>query len=242
VTLRLATWNLQGTAGLDVRAVADALRERNADVVFLQEVTRRQSRQIGKLLGAASVRWTFKHWTVVRTAEGMATIGVSAPLRVEDRSTTHPRRLWSWRRRIVQEFDVDVDGAAMSVVHVHLSPHPSGAELRRREADALIRPDPSTMIMVGDHNEDPDGPTLRRLRAAGLHDAWTDARTTEGPGPTNWSGQRDRPADARIDFVLHGLRLCVEHASVPDTTTTDRERWAELSDHLPLTVVLSPAT
>jgi endonuclease/exonuclease/phosphatase family metal-dependent hydrolase len=241
VTFRLVTWNLQGSNGLDVEAVAEVLRSRKPSAIVLQEVTRGQATRIGKALAAASVTWTFKHGTPAQAFEGMATIGVSAPLHVKSRAITFPLRLWSWRRRIVQQFDIDVDGTSITVVHAHLSPHASGRELRLREADKLVRPDPSTMIVAGDLNETPEGATLRRLRTAGLHDAWADAPVTDGPGPTNWSGRQDGPADARIDYVLYGLRLRVERASVPHTTGEEQAMWAGLSDHLPLTVDLSPA-
>jgi endonuclease/exonuclease/phosphatase family metal-dependent hydrolase len=234
----MVTWNLQGTDGLDVDAVADVLRAAKPDVLFAQEVTRRQAAGIGESLSARTVSWSFKHRSFPRRAEGMATIGLTVPMHVTGHAITFPIRFWSWRRRIVQRTEIEVDGAAIGVVHAHLSPHPAGRPRRLREADGLVRADPSTTIVVGDLNETPGGPTLQRLRTAGLHDAWSDA-VTEGPGETNWSGSREEPADQRLDYVLYGLALHADRAAVPDTTGPDRGRWARLSDHLPLTVVVS---
>ena len=206
MAIRLVTWNVQGADGVDLPGITEELATIGADVVFLQEVTRRQAAGIGASLRAASVTWTFKHWSPFRSAEGMATIGLTGRLRVTGRAVTFPSRLWSWRRRIVQLTEVDVDGRSITVVHAHLSPHATGAARRLREADQLVRADPSFTIVVGDLNETPGNPTLLRLRAAGLHDAWSDG-PTEGPGWTNWSGDRDRPPDQRLDYVLYGLGL-----------------------------------
>ena len=237
----VVTWNLQGGTGTDVRTVAHHLAEAGADLVFLQEVSRRDATAIGRMLGCSSVAWAFKHWPLVRPAEGMAVLGRGQPVAVTSRAVAHPLRWWSWRRRIVQQGTVHLDGTSVVVVHAHLSPHRAG-RARVHEVETLLgQGDDGRLLLVGDLNEGPGGLLATRLARAGLHDAWTGAATRSGDGPTNWSGDRNRPPDQRLDYVFHGATITVARAAVPSSGPEGWTQWATVSDHLPLTVEVSSA-
>ena len=235
----ITTWNLQGSDGVDVQFVSDHLRAVGADVVFLQEVQRKQARNIARALGAASLRWSFKHQPPNVRAEGMAVVGVGTPVPVESRAITYRWRLWSWRRRILQRARFVTSGREVVAVHAHLSPH-DNTVLREHEIREVISwagPAPDALV-VGDLNEGPGSPGLARLAAAGFQDAWDTAATRSGGPATNWSGARDRPPRQRLDFVWHGASLAVTCADVPDPPLDQWKDWGARSDHLPLTVVV----
>jgi len=239
--MTLVTWNLQGSAGVDVEQVAASLRDAGASVVFLQEVGRRDATAISQALGAASVTWGFKHWPVIRRPEGMAVLGVVARVPATTMALTYRWRWWSWRRRIVQHARLVVDGMAISAVNAHLSPH--GAEdLRRREVEQLLQcaGDISRSIVAGDLNDGPRGPVVGRLANAGLRDARESATSRSGGDNTNWSGTRSGPPDQCLDYVFHGEALQAVSLAVPSVPdAAGWTRWAALSDHLPVTVVLT---
>jgi endonuclease/exonuclease/phosphatase family metal-dependent hydrolase len=217
VRLTVTTWNLQGSAGVDVAAVAAHLRDVGADVVLFQEVQRRQARALAAALGAESWRWGFKHWPVKIPAEGMAVLGVTGPVRVRTVGVTRRWRFWSWRRRIVQLARF----GGVALVNVHLTPHgPGEDEDRDRElrwvlahVDAAI-----PTVVAGDFNAPPRSPLFDHLRRAGLHDA-------PDPGPTNWRGARTGPPTRRLDRVWS--TPAVADAHVPPFAA-----FARLSDHL----------
>lgn len=202
------TWNLKGSAGPDLAGVISHLRAEGADVVALQEVQWHQARRIARGLGARSRGWSFKHWPLRTWPEGMAVIGVTRDLRVRTRALSHPWRLWSWRRRIVQLASIGPPGGGshdgregdehgggdgsgadaraggvLTLVNVHLTPH-GEAGLREVETAAvlaLVAGQPGPAVLCGDLNERPAGPVHRRLAEAGLRDAHEQAA---GPQPS----------------------------------------------------------
>lgn len=261
--LVLVTWNLQGAAGLDVTAASAALlgltEPRVPDVVVLQEVQRRQAARIGRALGLAHRLWAFKHWPVVHPAEGLAVLS-RFPVRRSVVRTLHRAPFWSWRRRVAIVAEVVAPAGPVTVVDVHLSPHDLGAH-RRAEAEAVAQLAstgvPARTCVAGDLNDVPGGAAHVALLAAGWTDVWARrplAGTASPPtlgadGATNWSdtGPREgRPPDQRLDYVLVPAAWTVADASVPsgDPGPPDAafDRWARLSDHLPLVSVLRPPT
>jgi endonuclease/exonuclease/phosphatase family metal-dependent hydrolase len=77
------------------------------------------------------------------------------------------------------------------------------APVRQAQADALLAAvgDPRGTVVLGDLNEGPDGPAVRKLIAAGFRDAWAESGAQELV-TAPW----DRP-QARIDQVLLGPDL-----------------------------------
>jgi endonuclease/exonuclease/phosphatase family metal-dependent hydrolase len=238
------TWNLHGSGGVDIGAVADHLARTGAELVVLQEVDRAQAAALAAALGGTTAAtWCFKHrGHPLRQAEGMAVLDLDDPGRASCRGITARWRWWSWRRRIIQLAAVEVDGLAVTLVHVHLSPHPSGAAARRRESALVVAAaGPSilagTCIVAGDLNEGPGGSGFDHLLSHGLQDGWEAAAERRGAGPTNWSSAHAALPDQRLDHVLCGHALQVERAEVPDLDGSGPD-WRSLSDHLPFSITL----
>src|SRR5262245_9822526 len=103
--VRVLTWNLQGSHGVDVTAVAEIIGRNGADVVALQEIEKRQAGQLGSALGMGERWWVFKHWSIIGRPEGLA---VLTPHRLLANSSVVLQRgpFWSWRRRVVAEATV----------------------------------------------------------------------------------------------------------------------------------------
>jgi endonuclease/exonuclease/phosphatase family metal-dependent hydrolase len=72
--VRVLTWNVQGSDGLDVDAAAHHIRGQSPDVVALQEVQRRQAARLASALEMPGRRWALKHWPIIRRAEGLAVL------------------------------------------------------------------------------------------------------------------------------------------------------------------------
>jgi endonuclease/exonuclease/phosphatase family metal-dependent hydrolase len=252
--VRVVSWNLQGSTGLDVDAVVAVVGAERPDVFLAQEIQRRQCRRLATVGAFASSRWAFKHWPVVTGAEGLA---VLSPHRLTASTAFVLRQWfpWSWKRRIAVEATVVIDGRPVRVVNVHLSPH--DAHQQRLEEVARIRRRRGVVapIVGGDLNDRPGGPAYDELRSSGWADAWTvahpalaaDAHRPGGelapqpdPGATNWTaGERaGRPPTQRLDVVF-----VPDEWSVVDCRVIDEPlaRLATLSDHLPLVVDLERA-
>ena len=96
-----------------------------------------------------------------------------------------------------------------------------------------------SLLLLGDLNAHDEPEVLEALAAHGLRDCWNAARTRDGDGLTSPS---ERPVQ-RIDYVLAGPAWDVLEAMVPSATTASATTpWASLSDHLPLTVHLTPVS
>jgi endonuclease/exonuclease/phosphatase family metal-dependent hydrolase len=242
--VRVLTWNLQGSQGVDVAAVAEIIGRTGADIVALQEIGKRQARRLGSALGIDQWWWVFKHWSIVGRPEGLA---VLTPHRLVANSSVVLQRgpFWSWRRRVVAEATLSRDGERFAAVNVHLSPH-DATERRVREAGVVIEraiTSSPVPIICGDLNEAAGGPAHRTFCGAGWTDSWAAARGdgAEAAGATNWTaGPRlGRPPTQRIDYVFAPPGWSVESSAVP----VDPERLDEvagLSDHLPVVATLRP--
>lgn len=258
--LVVTTWNLQGSKGVDVEAVAAHVRDQGTDLLLLQEVQRRQARLLAGVLQARSQSWAFKHWPVRIPAEGMAVLGLTVPARARARGLTRRFRWWSWRRRIVQVARIRLAhgratpgergrDAQLTVANVHLTPH--GARTTRAGELATVARlvgDGGPLMVAGDVNDLPGSPVAVELAGAGLRDAWATAHPDPGGaggaaaaagGATNWSGvRRDGPPSQRIDHVWVSPDVEVVAAHVPAYGEAGFARFPPLSDHLPLTVTL----
>jgi endonuclease/exonuclease/phosphatase family metal-dependent hydrolase len=242
-TITVATWNLQGSNGVDVSGVASVLGDVAPDILVLQEVGWSQSRHLARHLGMQR-RWAFKHlgWP---WPEGLA---VLTPHRIvrSDRFVIRRQRWWDWRRRIAIHAEIDVRGRRVDVIDVHLSPH-DHAEDRRREAArvvAVARALPRLPLIAGDCNDVADGPGPGDFRTAGWVDAWELESHSDVDGSTNWTAgdRRGRPPTQRLDYIFVPPGWTVADSVVG--ATADRFDWfAERSDHLPVSAtVVPPAT
>lgn len=210
-------------------------------MLLLQEVQRGQARRICQALGTTRSRhWGLKHWPLRTWSEGMAVLGLTAPLRVRTYPVTRRWAFWSWRRRLIQ---IGRTPEGVTVVNLHLTPHGPTSDLdRAAEIGWLLRrlPSPDQPVVIGgDFNAGPDDPLFDRLRAVGLRDAWVTAHPYDlAGGLTNWSGRRDRPPKRRIDHLWVSAPVQVTSVTVPTTGLDDLTPYATLSDHLPLTATL----
>jgi endonuclease/exonuclease/phosphatase family metal-dependent hydrolase len=242
-SVRVLTWNLQGSTGVDTGAVADVIGRVGADIVMLQEIQRRQTWRLSSAMGMPGRRWAFKHWSIVTSAEGVA---VLTPHRLVEARSFVLRRgpFWSWRRRVALEALCERAPQQFAVVNVHLSPHGEGARRRHEAALILLRsarlsPAP---VIGGDLNDASGGPAYEEFTAAGWTDAWRAIHgDDEVAGATNWTaGHRlGRPPTQRIDYVLAPPGWLVESCTVAvDGARLDDA--SALSDHLPVAATLLP--
>jgi endonuclease/exonuclease/phosphatase family metal-dependent hydrolase len=250
--VNVLSWNLKGSKGVDVRAVADHIRAMEADVVVLQEVQFCHARAIARSLGAESRSWGFKHWPIRTWPEGMAVIGVTQPALAHTHAITRRLMPWSWRRRILQIATVRVDpasgpepgaGSFVTLVNVHLSTG-DAATIRMLEADAVLRRIDERgrpAIVAGDLNDRPASAVYTRFEEAGLRDVWAVLRPDE-PGPTNWRAWvagTPKPPTRRIDYVFVSDGLDPESVSVPRYGDPGFPPFASISDHLPVTAAVA---
>jgi endonuclease/exonuclease/phosphatase family metal-dependent hydrolase len=246
VLLTVLTWNLKGSEPTDIDVVADAVTGAGADLVLLQEVQQRQARRIARAVGAVSRRWSFKHWPIRTCAEGMAVIGVTVDADVHARTLTARWKLWSWRRRVLQEAQVE---GGLRVLNVHLSPH-NAVATRAHEVGAVLarlNEDGRLSVVAGDLNERPNEPGVGRLLAAGLRDAWALVRPDddEERAATNWhrwATTRGGPPNRRLDYVLVSPEVAVRDVWSPRFGDDGFSSLAELSDHLPVAARLDTGT
>jgi endonuclease/exonuclease/phosphatase family metal-dependent hydrolase len=235
--IRVLSWNVQGSRGLDVDAAARLIGAWLPDVVVLQEVQRRQTSRLASALGMPSHRWFLKHWPVLHRAEGLA---VLTPHRLvsSDGFTLRRAAFWSWRRRIAVDVTVDTGDVVARLLDVHLSPH-GDRDRRLAEAHMLIDragaavPPP---VIVGDLNELPRQGAHAELVGAGWVDAWSRLHG-DAPGATNWTvATRVGAAPSqRIDYVLAPSGSVVEDAAV---LAEPLDLIAALSDHLPVVAMV----
>lgn len=229
------TWNLQGSKGVDVSRVAAVVRRCRPDLFVIQEVQRRQARRLAAACSLPVRRWAFKHWPVRARPEGLAVLG-RHPFTAAGSFVLQDAVWWSWRRRIALDVTARLPAGDVRLIDVHLSPH-DAAEYRAEEIGRVMRhPGDGRPIVTGDFNDEPGGPAMAALRAGGWTDAWTHLHG-EALGATNWTaGDRtDRAPTQRLDVVFVPQGWEVVSCAVIDEPLA---QLAELSDHLPLHVVV----
>lgn len=241
-SVRVLTWNLQGSHGVDVGAVAGVLAEVAPDVIALQEVQRGQLRRLAAAVEARSSRWIFKNLSLPRPHEGLGLI--TRHRIVESRSLLLRRSpTLRWQRRVALVATIERTGgrgggAVLDLVNTHLSPHDEGPA-RRREVELIVADAAArgrAPVIVGDLNDLPGDAAPAALAEHGWRDSWSG----DG-GATNWTGGRriGRPPTQRLDYVFVPSGWGVERAWV--VAEPSRHDWfATLSDHLPLCVDLVP--
>ncbi len=220
------TWNLHGSEGPDLDAVAEVVRAEGPDVVALQEVRRAQAEGLAQRLGMRFT-WAEKHspYSVLSRsrAEGLAILTPHALDAAGHTEISDGESKRSWRRRIAQSALVGRgDASAYRIYNLHLSPEDLAAE-RRAEAVRVAEiiaehADAPPAVVAGDFNDDGDATVIFAL-----------------PGIEHVPPPPASPAEAPrqvLDHVL--LPADAEHVAV--SVPGGGADWAELSDHLPLTV------
>jgi endonuclease/exonuclease/phosphatase family metal-dependent hydrolase len=220
------TWNLQGSKQTDLDRVAAVIASEHPDVVALQEIRKPQAAGLAGRLDMSSV-WNVKHhpWRpfFAGRAEGAAMLTPHVLSDAGHTQVSDARSKRNYRRRIVQWASIErADHTAHVVFNIHLSPHDMREERRAESiriadlARSLGAGPP--LLMVGDLNDTGSPEVIANLPGIEVL----------APPPTNPS---DRPT-ASIDHVLVPAQARDVSVSAP----AGGAEWAELSDHLPLTV------
>jgi endonuclease/exonuclease/phosphatase family metal-dependent hydrolase len=234
--LTVVTWNAQGSRGMDTALAADALAALRPDLVLFQEIQRRQLGALRVALSMIDARWRFKHWPVRVPAEGLGILARHPVVEARTQVLAHRWQFWNWRRRIALHATVRVGERTVRVVDVHLGAGVDHDE-RTRQARAVLDHARGVAIIGGDLNAEPGSRELDAFAAAGWSDAETRHRNAGVRTPsTNWvPGPRTAAPTQRLDYVLVRDTTDVLDACVPG----DWERWAVLSDHLPVVTRLA---
>lgn len=223
---RIVTWNLRGSASPDLTAVATVVAERSPDVVLLQEVRRRQARDLARILGWNHI-WARKHHPYSPAApwlsEGLAILSRHALIEHHHRSISPGVSSWTYRHRIVLASTVVRGHERMRVYDTHLASGAAADERiaqARRVSDLVIADGAEHRLVGGDLNAPGEREVVREFHSAGLRDP--------GGGPTNPSIAPRQ----RLDYVLipAASRLIEQHE--PD----GGDEWWAISDHVPVTV------
>ena len=223
--IRIATYNIRKCVGLDWRRRPDrvirVLAEISPDVVALQEADRRLGRRSATLHSEALFGRTALR--IARLDDPGHSSGwhgnailVRDGIRVH---RIHPVNLPSLEPRGALIADLEIEGAPLRVVGVHLGLRPSD---RRRQAHALLRELQRSdagipTVVLGDLNEwTPEGPAIAELSAAFT------------PSPPVPSFHTTAPF-AALDRILIGPGLRFEVATAHRSVSARRA-----SDHLPV--------
>ncbi len=220
------TWNVQGTEPTDIAHVASVIGAESPDVVVLQEARRDQAAQLATRLSMSSA-WAEKHHPLrpfcPSTAEGAAILTPHSLDAADHTVVSDEDSRRSYRRRILQWATIQRDDSSgYRVYNAHLSPHDLSAE-RMNEAARIseivaMHGDAPPAIVAGDLNDQND---------PGLIDAL--------PGVEHVASPVTNPSEHPTQSLDHVL-LPLDAREVSVSAPAGGADWAELSDHLPVTV------
>ncbi len=228
---RVMTWNILGSHRPDLGEIAARVREQTPDALSLQEVRKGQVRVLAHELGW---RWSWarKHYPYTPLlwwrAEGIAILSpwaVSEPMS----ATISPGvSTWLYKHRVVMAATITRRDSSLRLFNTHLASDNDDQRIAQaRRAAARVSADPSpTIALTGDLNTTGDSTVdvLREFRTVGLVDPGGDC-TNPSPAPYQ-----------RLDYVL----LPDDATFVESITPDGGDPWAQLSDHLPVTVTFDP--
>jgi endonuclease/exonuclease/phosphatase family metal-dependent hydrolase len=218
----ITSWNVHGSASPPLDAIAGALRGLHPDVVAVQEVREGQAAELASLLGMQHA-WALKHYTATPLlpgrAEGLAILTPHALSATGSASLTPGTSRWTYRHRIAQWGLVQrADRSGYRILNLHLSPDDADRVAEARRAAELVAHGGAPVVVCGDLNDDGEPDVVAALPAV---DVAASAPTSPADAPTR-----------RLDHVLVPAAATEAVVDVPAGGST----WAELSDHLPITV------
>ncbi|MBX9246949.1 endonuclease/exonuclease/phosphatase family protein [Actinotalea ferrariae] len=213
-SLRVLTYNIHQLRD-DPVAVAEILRRSEADVVAVQEPPRGPlgRPRLARLAQAAG-------YDVAVAGGGARTTALL--VRRGTRATTAQDVRLPWRPFRTRRGLAMADVQGVRVISAHLSLDEAERVRHLRRLVLLVRAAPGGCVVAGDLNEEPGGPTWRRL-GLHLHDL------TAASGPT-FTARRPR---RRLDAVLATSGITGWGAR-----RLDAEPASTASDHLPVVVDL----
>lgn len=237
--IRILTYNVHRCLGVDgllsPKRIASVIASRKPDIVALQEVDVGRARtggidQAHAIAHALDMQMHFHSVLQVVEEQYGDAILTARPSRLVQAAMLPGR---SRIRRIAPRgalwVSIDIDGTALQVINTHLG---LTRRERRVQVDALLGPRwlghpvcGGPVVLLGDFNAVPPGPSYRRLNAR-----FADAQRTPGierPRPTFPS----RLPVLRLDHVFTSGAIAVRKVEVL------RSKLARVaSDHLPLVV------
>lgn len=222
----VTTWNVHGAERPPIDRLAATIAAESPDIVAIQEIRSAQARSLAKALRMHSY-WTLKHYPytllVCCYAEGLAILSPHHLASTGGSELTLGESRSSYMRRIVQWADIERDdGARVRFYNAHLS---SGTAVFERRAEAarlahLIRThrNDHPVVIAGDFNDDTDAAVIAAM-----------------PGVEHLTPPHSNPSEAPTQTLDHVL-LPPDAVDVSVSIPAGGASWAELSDHLPLTV------
>lgn len=253
--MRVATFNIRTASAPDGRnawwlrrrAVVDAIRSLDSDLVALQEVQPPQLEWLERHLGAdhdvvahGRVRSERGERTVVLVRPPLAVVSVT-PRWFSEHPDRPGSRGWEARfPRFALLVRVALPGAEpllFAATHFDHASAPSRVRSGALLAEWVAAdPDPTRAVVVGDTNCATDDDALRPLHDLPLRDALAGVPPT-GPGAATFHRFRGGDVGTRMDQVLVGVAWQV----IDGRIVRDRFRGRLPSDHYPVVATLRPA-
>jgi endonuclease/exonuclease/phosphatase family metal-dependent hydrolase len=233
-SLRVMTWNIHGRSKTNVKLLASIISNLTPDIIGLQEIQRRQSKELADHLKMSHI-WIFKHnpfWPLFPgRAEGLAILS-RFPIHSADNlvlSTSAHQR--SHKRRVAISANIQIDNVTVGIINAHLASHGNAAErlqqahiLRRHIDEQIGHP----WILTADLNDFNQPAVLSILEGADAHDAWI-SHHDPFEGFTCPSSQ----PRMRLDHIVVSQSFTIHDAIIPTPT----QSMVNASDHLPVIAV-----
>ncbi len=239
MTLKIMTWNLQGSQRPDVVKIADKIEQFQPDVIAIQEIQKHQARALSRRLRCSYV-WAFKHNgygpLLPRRAEGMALMSRS-PLTNRGKTTlSSGYGPFTYRRRIAMWATAEPHGQQFTLFNTHLASDDNdseGSTQAKRLREIIDTHSQLPTVIAGDFNDHQRPDIVEILNGDQNHDAWTYAQSRSRNGLTNPS----KNPYQRLDHILVPRTHTIARVEVPDID----QSWIELSDHLPVIATINLA-
>lgn len=239
MTLKIMTWNLQGSQRPNINKVAGKIEQFQPDVIAIQEIQKHQARSLSRRLDWSYV-WAFKHNgygpLLPRRAEGMAIMSRSPLINTGETTLSSGYGRFTYRRRIAMWATADIHGQQFTLFNTHLASDDNGDEgttQAQRLREIIDTHGQHPTVIAGDFNDHQRPDIVNLLNSDKNHDAWTYALSRSRNGLTNPT----KNPYQRLDHILVPRTFAVEHVEVPDTNND----WATLSDHLPAIATINLA-
>lgn len=221
--IRVATYNIL-MGGRNGSPLHDAVRRLEADVLLVNEspktplLWKRRCRSLGE-------KWGLRYVEGGRPA-GSNLVAVGPGVAVKGSGSQGLRQPLFQPRRGIAWAQLRVEGRLLGVVSSHLSLDRARRLREVEEVIAVASALRGPVVVAGDLNEPPQGPSWRRLRAAGFAD----------PGGDDWPTFPAGAPQTRIDalMVRGSTARVVSHG---DPGLPER-LLAEASDHRPVLAVV----
>ena len=239
MTLKIMTWNLQGSQRPDMAKIAEKIRQSQPDIIAIQEIQKHQARALSRRLGWSHV-WAFKHNgygpLLPRRAEGMAIMSRSPLSNTGKTTLSSGYGRFTYRRRIAMWAAIRIHGQQFTLFNTHLASDDIGDEgttqaqrLRKIISSYNDRP----TYIAGDFNDHQRPDIVNILNSDQNHDAWNYSQSRSRNGLTNPT----KNPYQRLDHILVPRTHAITRVEVPDSD----QSWIELSDHLPVIATITLA-